>query len=58
MICPCRDCTTREIGCHGNCEEYADWKKDRETGKTKWAETPEFSKWMKKYTWKKQRYGR
>lgn len=26
MICPCKGCTDREIGCHSKCSEYNEWK--------------------------------
>lgn len=25
---PCKDCTEREVGCHGRCERYKAWRKD------------------------------
>lgn len=25
-VCPCKDCDTRTITCHGVCKEYKDWK--------------------------------
>lgn len=25
--CLCKDCTKREVGCHGKCEEYSRWQK-------------------------------
>ncbi len=25
-MCPCKDCDTRFVGCHGNCESYLLWK--------------------------------
>lgn len=27
---PCRGCRKREVGCHGKCPEYAEWKRNRE----------------------------
>ena len=30
MECPCRGCTDRTITCHGVCQRYQDWKKNRE----------------------------
>ncbi len=29
--CPCRDCQNRAIGCHTNCDEYVNWKKNHES---------------------------
>lgn len=26
----CKGCTERQLGCHGTCERYISWKKDRE----------------------------
>ena len=26
MICPCKGCTDREIGCHAKCSKYIEWK--------------------------------
>lgn len=23
---PCKDCTDRQVGCHGKCEKYIQWK--------------------------------
>lgn len=25
---PCKDCTDRQVGCHGKCEKYIKWKKE------------------------------
>ena len=25
MLCPCRDCSKREINCHSNCKAYLDY---------------------------------
>ena len=27
-ISPCKDCTSRTIGCHGSCENYISWKSE------------------------------
>ena len=27
MICPCKGCTDREIGCHSKCSKYINWNK-------------------------------
>ena len=29
MQCNCKDCKKREIGCHGKCEEYKRFYKER-----------------------------
>jgi hypothetical protein len=28
--CPCKGCTKRYSGCHGQCKDYKDWKKLRD----------------------------
>ena len=28
---PCIDCTSREIGCHGTCVKFAEYKQRKET---------------------------
>lgn len=25
-ICPCRGCEMRNIGCHGRCDSYSEWR--------------------------------
>ena len=25
MICPCKDCDKRKVGCHSECNKYKDW---------------------------------
>ena len=27
---PCKDCSDRAVGCHGRCERYQEWKRDRD----------------------------
>lgn len=29
MKAPCKDCPDREVGCHGKCESYAQFKAER-----------------------------
>ena len=26
MKCPCRYCEKRDVGCHGKCSDYKEWK--------------------------------
>ena len=33
--CPCQGCKDREVGCHGKCEKYKEYKKEIEDYKTK-----------------------
>jgi len=28
--CPCKGCDKRCIGCHSDCEQYKEWKTDRD----------------------------
>lgn len=28
--CPCRECGEREVGCHGRCASYGEWKQEME----------------------------
>ena len=30
---PCKDCTDREVGCHGKCDKYAQYRKDLDKSK-------------------------
>lgn len=30
MICPCKDCQNRKVGCHGSCEAYKEFQRSRE----------------------------
>ena len=30
---PCKDCTDREVGCHGKCEKYATYRAELERSK-------------------------
>lgn len=35
VINPCLNCTKREVGCHGKCTDYADWKVKRKSPKSR-----------------------
>ena len=35
MIAPCKDCEQRDLGCHGRCEEYKEFKRKRQ-GQNDW----------------------
>ena len=40
MINPCKNCETRRLGCHSDCEKYqAFWEQNREIGKKRHQET-------------------
>ena len=28
MICPCKDCGDRQIGCHSSCDRYAEYNSE------------------------------
>lgn len=34
-MCKCKGCTKREVGCHANCADYADYKAKLEEQKKK-----------------------
>lgn len=33
-INPCKDCTKRQVGCHGSCKEYGEWRAKRDESLT------------------------
>ena len=33
MLNPCKNCSERQLGCHGKCEKYAAWKTERDKAK-------------------------
>lgn len=35
IVCPCRDCTDRQCGCHSHCEKYKGWRKEYDERKKK-----------------------
>ena len=35
MTSPCKDCTDRHAGCHGECERYQEYCQQREEAKAK-----------------------
>lgn len=35
MIVPCKDCDSREIGCHAKCEKYLAFAEERESVRKK-----------------------
>ena len=60
MKCPCKGCTERRLTCHGFCEKYGEWKKEREA-------INEYNRTMNRATisekrirnyWQSKRYGR
>lgn len=51
MIAPCKDCGSREIGCHAKCEKYLAFAEEREAinhEKNILMKTTEFSKSYRK----------
>jgi len=32
---PCKGCTERHAGCHGDCQKYTDWTNERQAEKQK-----------------------
>lgn len=62
MTCKCKDCESRTLGCHDNCQAYAEYKAYREELKRQDKAkrilptlTPSAERKMQKY---KQRYRR
>ena len=35
MQVPCKDCPHRELGCHGRCESYAKYNRQREEARAR-----------------------
>ena len=35
IISPCKDCTERNMKCHGKCERYKNWKHEHEEAREK-----------------------
>lgn len=33
IICPCKDCKDRQVGCHSKCLAYLDYKEELEARK-------------------------
>lgn len=57
--CPCHKCGDRRIGCHGTCEKYLDWKKEKaEVAEAKQkadAATPTLCREVVKQIWREMR---
>jgi len=30
MLCPCKDCEKRVVGCHASCGDYKSWKGEQD----------------------------
>ena len=44
---PCKDCQFRELGCHGKCEMYREWRKELTAVRQKERlEKPESMEWQ------------
>ena len=44
MIAPCKDCTRREVGCHGKCEDYGKWNEEHARLKKKEADARKYGR--------------
>lgn len=42
MVCPCKDCNKREIGCHSKCEGYLEFVKWNDERKKAERETQKY----------------
>ena len=55
-IAPCKDCDTRRLGCHSECERYKDWKDElaliAEAKLREQRARPKICKQMEKFIWK------
>lgn len=60
MKCPCKDCTERTLTCHGVCEKYQEWKKEREAINeyNRRLNAPPISEKSIRRYWQNKRYGR
>ena len=47
--CPCIDCQSRTIGCHGSCEQYISWNKKRQQEQEKIRQIKEFERTQDEY---------
>ena len=58
MKCPCKECSKREVGCHGKCANYQEWRKwrDEQNAKERAIRNAGYSDsvWMEQH-WKKVR---
>lgn len=60
MSSPCQECERREIGCHGRCDDYKEWKaKRRKINDDREKEqnaTPEIAHHILKEIWKYKKW--
>ena len=41
--CPCKNCTSRVVGCHSSCIKYINWKQEHEAKLQRQQEQKEFN---------------
>lgn len=44
-ICPCRDCSKRKVGCHGECQAYLEWSKKKQEENARIHEQERMASW-------------
>ena len=56
LYAPCKGCTEREVGCHANCERYAEFRVAKDNEKRAKAESRrgdfEINNYKKKVFWR------
>lgn len=56
MPCPCKGCENRHESCHGKCEAYDNFKKEREVyNNKKTQESLDLSAYIRRVTYQKRR---
>lgn len=56
MICPCKGCDKRLVGCHTFCPDYKGYKDEIEKDKKKASDMPELPRKMIQHIWRKMRW--
>lgn len=44
-ICPCKNCDKRKIGCHGECQLYLSWSKQKQEENARIHEQERMASW-------------
>lgn len=44
-ICPCKNCNKRKIGCHGECQPYLSWSKQKQEENARIHEQERMASW-------------
>ena len=55
----CKDCTSRYVGCHSKCEDYANFKAEREKAKARRYAVSDYWAYKKEQIYEtKRKYGK